>query len=314
LWKNGELAFVLRTGLSVPCRSHSEAQVLVESGTTTQHSRDGFLYRAIEGLPRKSRIPAVAITPRSPQSLMGDRPSFLSFSRLKRFDLVQKSAKKLDPRAFQALYAGQSGLVEDAARSAFAAMKELEPVRSDPRLPTFLEPFLKFDGTFAPALGEIAWMIKSRPDIPIFVAESSPWDTHANQGAESGPAAELIEELCSSLLAFKQALGKHWERVVFVAVTEFGRTVAENGSLATDHGHGSLAIVAGGRVRGGKMYGSWDELKKANLFEERDLAVTTDIRAVLAEVLSEHLGVSKMEEVFPGFAYDARARLHLLRA
>jgi uncharacterized protein (DUF1501 family) len=96
-------------------------------------------------------------------------------------------------------------------------------------------------------------------------------------------------------------MGDRMEDIVMVTMSEFGRTVEENGNAGTDHGHGSFMMVIGGSVQGGKVYGKWPGLEKEQLFEGRDLAVTTDYRAVLSELVNGHLGQQDIGKVFPGF-------------
>jgi uncharacterized protein (DUF1501 family) len=242
--------------------------------------------------------------------MMGDRPGILSFASLAQFQ-VKRRVSGISPETLAALYK-DSDEAAAAARAAFQAVKELAPVRGDPGFEPFVSKFPK--SPFGRALGEIGWLIKKRPDIPLFVADSSSWDTHARQGAETGAAANLIGELSTSLFALSEALGADWRRVVVVAATEFGRTVAENGSNGTDHGLASLALVAGGKVRGGRFFGAFKGLKKEDLNEERDLPVTTDVRAVLSELLSDHLKARSVARVFPSFEYDPGRKLHLLES
>jgi uncharacterized protein (DUF1501 family) len=111
----------------------------------------------------------------------------------------------------------------------------------------------------------------------------------------------LLRQFSSALAAFSQDLGDRMEDVTLVTMSEFGRTAQENGNSGTDHGHGSLMMVMGGPVAGGKVYGRWPGLEKEQLFEDRDLAVTTDYRAVLSELITGHLGQKDMTSIFPGF-------------
>ena len=130
---------------------------------------------------------------------------------------------------------------------------------------------------------------------------SSPTRRPVDNGNEDGQLTNLLRQFGSSLLAFTQDLGDRMEDVVLVTMTEFGRTVAENGNAGTDHGHGNVMMILGGGVRGGRLYGEWPGLEPEQLFERRDLAVTTDFRDVLGELVSGHLG-QKVDQVFPGYA------------
>ncbi len=129
-------------------------------------------------------------------------------------------------------------------------------------------------------------------------ADIGGWDHHSN---ENGQLTNQLRQFGSSLAAFTQDLGDRMEDVVLVTMSEFGRTAAENGNAGTDHGHGNVMMVLGGGVRGGRLYGEWPGLEPEQLFERRDLAVTTDFRDVLGELVSGHLG-QKVDQVFPGYA------------
>jgi uncharacterized protein (DUF1501 family) len=149
---------------------------------------------------------------------------------------------------------------------------------------------------------QIAQLIRADVGLEIAFADMGGWDTHAAQGAERGQLASRLTEFAGALGAFARDLGDRLADVVVLTMSEFGRTVAENGTRGTDHGHGTAMIVFGGGVRGGMVYGRWPGLARENLYEGRDLAVTTDFRTLFAEVASNHLGVPSVASVFPGWA------------
>jgi uncharacterized protein (DUF1501 family) len=131
------------------------------------------------------------------------------------------------------------------------------------------------------------------------------WDTHANEGGPVGRLAQLLSGLDGALAEFESGLGERWRDAVVVVATEFGRTARINGTEGTDHGTGTIALLAGGAVKGGRVIADWPGLKPASLYEGRDLAPTTDLRAVIKGVLRDHLGLSERvlaETVFPGSA------------
>jgi uncharacterized protein (DUF1501 family) len=113
--------------------------------------------------------------------------------------------------------------------------------------------------------------------------------------------ANLLRQFGAALAAFSQDMGDRMEDIVLVTMSEFGRTAQENGDSGTDHGHGNLMMVVGGAVRGGRIYGKWPGLEQEQLYEGRDLAVTTDFRAVLSELVSGHMGQKNLAQVFPGY-------------
>jgi uncharacterized protein (DUF1501 family) len=144
----------------------------------------------------------------------------------------------------------------------------------------------------------LARLIKSDAGVEAAFAEVDGWDHHQN---ENGQLSNLLNQFSNALAAFCHDLGDRMEDVAIVTMSEFGRTAEENGNGGTDHGHGSLMMVLGGAVQGGKIYGEWPGLEKEQLFEDRDLAVTTDFRSVLSELVRGHLGQSDLSAVFPGF-------------
>ncbi len=128
------------------------------------------------------------------------------------------------------------------------------------------------------------------------------WDTHVNQGNHKGQLAGRLRPLGEGLAALARGLGEAWRDIIIVVLSEFGRTVRENGNGGTDHGHGNVIWVLGGPVKGGRVYGDWPGLMPAQLYQRRDLAVTTDFRTVIAAILERHvrLGDRQLEAVLPG--------------
>ncbi len=263
-WKDRALAVVHAVGSPDATRSHFDAQDFMETGTPgVKSTKDGFLARAISDA--KSTAPrAVAITATLPRIFAG-APDAIAASDLAKFR--NDGASKV----FAAMYP-----------DAFAAAKILGSVHAS--------------GT---PLQQVAALIKADVGVEIAFVETNGWDTHAGQAA---PLANNLKRLSDEIAAFAQSLGSKMSDVVLVTMSEFGRTVHENGNRGTDHGHGTVMLVLGGATRGGKVHGKWPGLEREQLFEGRDLAVTTDFRDVFAEVLSKHLGVGEMGKVFPAYA------------
>jgi uncharacterized protein (DUF1501 family) len=155
---------------------------------------------------------------------------------------------------------------------------------------------------FGQALRQIAQLIRADVGLEVAFAEASGWDTHVAQGNERGPLANRLREFGAAIAAFAQDLGDRLADVALITMSEFGRTVSENGGRGTDHGHGTAMLVLGGAVRGGRVYGRWPGLGDDARFEGRDLAVTTDFRALFAEVAERHLGVPAPTPIFPGWS------------
>jgi uncharacterized protein (DUF1501 family) len=153
-------------------------------------------------------------------------------------------------------------------------------------------------GTLNQGLSDLARLMKSGAGMKVAFVDVGGWDHHTN---EEYRLTELMREVGSTLSSFFKDLGDKGRDVALVTMTKFGRTVRENGSRGTDHGWGSVMFVAGGPVKGGKVYGKWPGLAEENLFEGRDLKVTTDYRQVYCELLTHHLGVKDLSKVFPGY-------------
>ncbi|MGH7584497.1 MAG: DUF1501 domain-containing protein, partial [Gemmatimonadales bacterium] len=145
-------------------------------------------------------------------------------------------------------------------------------------------------------------LIKADLGVQIAFVDVGGWDTHVNQGADAGQLASRLDELAGALAAFTTDLGERMRDVVLITMSEFGRTVKENGTSGTDHGHGTAMLVLGGNVRGGQVYGRWPGLAPEHRYQGRDLAVTTDFRALFSEVLRGHLGAFDIAQVFPDLA------------
>jgi len=154
------------------------------------------------------------------------------------------------------------------------------------------------------ALVEIAQLIKADVGLQVAFADETGWDTHVNQGASEGQLAGRLGELGQGLAAFARDLGERMRDVVVLTMSEFGRTVRENGNSGTDHGHATAMLVLGGPVNGGRVLGKWPALDPAQRFEGRDVAVTTDFRDLFAELLARHLGARNLSAIFPGFTPD----------
>jgi uncharacterized protein (DUF1501 family) len=160
-------------------------------------------------------------------------------------------------------------------------------------------------GRFAASLAQISRLIKADLGLEIAFTESEGWDTHVNQGGATGQMANRLRELADGLAAFYHDLGDKMSDVVVLTMSEFGRTVRENGNGGTDHGHANVMFALGGPVRGGKVYGRWPGLAPELLYEGRDLALTTDYRTVCGEILARHLGQRDLKTIFPGFSPPA---------
>ena len=154
---------------------------------------------------------------------------------------------------------------------------------------------------YGQSLLQVAQLIKADVGLQVAFTEIGGWDTHANQGNDRGQLANRLRELGQGLSAFNRDLGDRMRNVVVVTMTEFGRTVRQNGSGGTDHGHASAQFIFGGPVKGGRVYGKWPGLAPEQLYGGRDVALTTDFRDVFAEILNRHMTARVLSRIFPGY-------------
>jgi uncharacterized protein (DUF1501 family) len=203
-------------------------------------------------------------------------------------------------RTFEALYrSGGRDVIHGTGRETFAAVRMLkaaDPQRFEPAHGA------RYPRTeFGEKLRQVAQLIKADVGLEVAFVDIEGWDTHAGQGNERGQLANRLADFARGLRALALDLGDRMEDVVVLSMSEFGRTVRENGNLGTDHGRATAMLVLGGPVRGGRVYGPWPGLAPEQLFEGRDLEVTTDFRQLFTEVAWHHLGVPNRANVFPGF-------------
>ena len=317
LWDEGSLALVHAVGSPDPTRSHFDAQDYMETGTPgVKATTDGWANRYCTSAREHDATPfrAVAFGPQLPRVLAGSAPS-LAIDDLHAFGLQarQPAARDKLTAAFEALYEGAAtGLLAPSAAEGFAAIELLK--RADP---TRYAPAGGAEypaGRLGRSLLQIAQIIKADVGLELAFADMTGWDTHVNQGASQGSLAARLDELGRALAAFSRDLGERMRSVVVLTMSEFGRTVRENGNAGTDHGHATAMLVLGGPVSGGKVLGRWPGLDPAARFEGRDLAVTTDFRDLFGELLVRHLGAPDLRPVFPGRDADPARFPGVLRA
>ncbi|HET7789797.1 MAG TPA: DUF1501 domain-containing protein [Gemmatimonadales bacterium] len=307
LWDDKTLAVIHAAGSPDSSRSHFDAQDYMETGTPgSKTTPDGWLNRYCQHDREHADTPfhAVAFGPELPRILAGSAPA-LAIDDLQAFGLRAAGAGARDKvtRAFEALYQGGStGLVASSSQEGFEAVRMLSGI--DPASYTPANGASYPAGKLGRSLKEIAQLIKADLGLRVAFADVTGWDTHVNQGASEGQLAARLTDFAGSLAAFMRDLGDRRGDVVLLTMSEFGRTIRENGSSGTDHGHATAMLVLGGAVNGGKVLGRWPGLDPAQRFEGRDVAVTTDFRDLFGEVLARHLGAANLPAVFPGFAPD----------
>lgn len=216
-------------------------------------------------------------------------------------------------KGFEQLYENAVGdVLGGAGREAFEAiemLKKADPTKYQPQNNA------NYGNTnFGRTMLQIAQLIKANVGLEVAFAEIGGWDTHANQGAAQGQLANRLREFGGALAAFYKDLGDKMAEVVLLTMSEFGRTIRQNGARGTDHGHATAFLVMGGAVNGGKVLGRWPGLAEEQLFQGRDLMHTTDFRDVFAEIAKKHLGVKDLAKVFPKFKVNEANFRGVLRA
>ena len=307
IYKSGHLALIQACGSPSSNRSHFDAQDFMECGVADDKSiRTGWLNRALLQCPedRAKLTPfrAVSMSAMLPRTLQGDQEA-LAIPDLKTFGVgaagfTPGGTTAAAANGFEGMYESAVGdLLHGTGRDAFNAigmLKAADPTKYTPQHGASYP-----NAEFGRSLMQIAQMIKADIGVEVAFAEVGGWDTHANQGGAAGQLANRFLDFSRSLAALYQDLGDRMSDVVVLTMSEFGRTVRQNGNRGTDHGHATCFMVLGGSVRGGKVYGQWPGLAREQLFEGRDLMLTTDYRDVFAELSQKHLGVRDVNKVFP---------------
>ncbi len=317
LYQAGHLAPIQACGSPNSSRSHFDSQDLMESGVDEPCGvQDGWLNRLVAACPEDSAHPrtafdAVSMTSVIPRSLQGEEDA-LAIRDLDTFGLNGDAGAMLagpsgTSNGFESMYGSAVDTVlHGTAKESFDALALLQQTRSAPYRPG--NGAVYPDATFGRNLRQIAQLIKARVGVKIAFAEVDGWDTHANQGNDKGQLATRLKGFGDALAAFHRDLGDRMSEVVVVTMSEFGRAVHQNGNRGTDHGHATCFFTMGGSIKGGKVYGDWPTLAPDKLFQNRDLAVTTDFRDVFGEICARHFGVSStdMAKLFPTYSVDAQ--------
>ena len=327
LYRRSEMAIVHAVGSPHPTRSHFDAQDFMETGTPgVKSTREGWLNRVLQdtecaecegrtlqnaaahaadhaagqvSMATVSSLRGVSMTSALPRVMQGNHPA-LAIPNLSEFGVHRADEVG---SAFRRLYRTERGdAVSAAAEEAFEAVRALEAIDPGSYEPTGGAQYP--NGDFGRSLREIAQLVKADVGVEIAFADLGGWDTHVRQGGAQGQLAGRLGQLGEGIRALYDDLGDRMEDVVILTMSEFGRTVAENGSGGTDHGHANCMLALGGSVKGGRILGDWPGLERELLYQGRDLAVTTDFRDVFSEVVSGHLGAAHLDRIFPGYDGD----------
>ena len=294
------LAIVDAVGSPDPTRSHFDAQDYMESGTPGyKGTSDGWMNRALpKATGPLSPVRAVSLGSNLSRTLRGHNDA-VAMNSLNDFQVR-------DPKSaatFESMYESSLDTVlHGTGKETFSAVKIMQSVQKQSYTPANGAKYP--NGRFGQSLLQIARLIKADVGLEVAFADIGGWDTHVNEVGQQpalGQLANNLNDFGGSLAAFYQDLGDRMQDVTVVTMSEFGRTAKENGNRGTDHGHANAMFVMGGDVRGGKVYGDWPGLADEQLYENRDLALTTDFRDVLGELVSKHLGNTNLKGVFPGY-------------
>ena len=317
LYDQGHLAIVHAAGSPDMTRSHFDAQDFMESGTPgVKNTDDGWLNRALqaEDLSRRcagtcehTAFRALALGSEVPRTLAGKVPA-IAFNNVNSFNVAGRNPSPA-ASAFEAMY-GSSGdqILHATGDETFDAIKMLRAAN-----PSSYKPSVDYPGTeFGNSMKQIAQLLKANLGVEAAFTDINGWDTHQNQGAVNGQLSDRLRDFSNAIGAFWRDMGDQAENVTVVTMSEFGRTAKENGTGGTDHGHANVMFVLGANVKGGKIHGKWPGLEHEQLNEGRDLALTTDYRQVLGEVVTRTLGASNLDLVFPGARLQPNSFLQLV--
>ena len=313
LYSAGHLAIVHAAGSPDMSRSHFDAQDYMESGTPgIKATDDGWLNRALQAEDlshhaQHTAFRALALGADVPRTLAGKVPA-IALSSVNSFAVA---GQKPSPAAsaFEAMY-GSSGdqILHATGEETFDAVKMLRAAN-----PAQYKPAADYPNTeFGNNMKQIAQLLKANLGVEAAFTDVNGWDTHQNQGNVNGQLANRLSDFSNSIAAFWRDMGDQAANVTVVTMSEFGRTAKENGTGGTDHGHANVMFVLGPDVKGGKVYGKWPGLEKEQLNEGRDLALTTDYRNVLGEMVTHTLGANNLEAVFPNARIAPNSFLRLV--
>lgn len=313
-WEKGTLAFVHAAGSPDSSRSHFDAQDYMETATPgLKITPDGWLNRLIDALPgTRSATEAISVGPTLPRILSGRAAATnlaLGNAATRPTPLDRPEIRE----AFDRLYQGNDAL-SIAYRAGQSSRKQLlselteEMTQADKGAPSPVG--------FADQARKLGRLIGRDSSIKVAFVALGGWDTHINQGSVAGQLPNRLKALGETLATFAQALGPTYGDSAILVMSEFGRTVHENGNTGTDHGHGNVMWVMGGKIHGGQVYGQWPGLSGNELYEGRDLAITTDFREVIAAILESQFELSstQLDKVLPKGPKPSREMRELIRA
>ena len=304
LWEQKSLAFIPASGSPDASRSHFDAQDYMESGTPgVKKTSDGWMNRLLAVISGRNPVQAVNVGTTTPRILSGHMAvASIALGR------GAATAISLDrPRvaaAFDKLYDRNDTLSQTYREGRAARKALLHDLDAETKMANNGAPL---PNGFVSDARRLASVMRRDPNVELAFMALGGWDTHVNQGSSQGQLARNLSQLGKGLAALQTGLGSTYADTTIVVLSEFGRTVHENGNGGTDHGHGNVMWVMGGNVKGGKIYGKWDGLARDRLHEGRDIPITTDFRDVISNVLDRHMGLdpTKLNQIFPNYKIQA---------
>src|SRR5918911_1006266 len=306
LWDARRLAIVDAVGSPDNTRSHFDAQDYMESATPgVKSTPDGWLNRVLQTKPDPKASPfrAVSMTQNTPRVLQG-KANAVAISNLADFSIRAGAYSANVQGGFESIYDQTAGdVLGGMGKETFEAVNYLKKVNPSQYKPENGAQYPR--SPFGNSMLQISQLIKAGVGLEIAFTDIGGWDTHVNQGNARGQLSLRLTEFAGGISALVTDLGAHMDDVVILTMSEFGRTARENGTRGSDHGHANAMFVVGNNVRGGEVYGQWPGLKSGDLYEGRDLALTTDFRDVFGEIAQKHLNDSNLKTVFPGYAASA---------
>jgi uncharacterized protein (DUF1501 family) len=332
IYAGGHLAAIQAVGSPNPTRSHFDAQDYMDSALPgDKTARTGWLARTLQNCPEdktkaESLFKAISMTGQVPRALHGE--DALAIPDLDQFGVKDSSLmamaggmrrNKINENTsgvtagFETLYDKAVGdVLHGTGRDTFEALKIVESIKKQPYTPANGADYP--NGRYGESLKQVAQLIKADVGVEVAFVESGGWDTHINQGGAEGNLARKLQEFGAGIAALYADLGDRMADVCILTMSEFGRTARQNGNAGTDHGHATCFLALGGNVKGGKVLGQWPGLSQEQLYEGRDLAVTTDFRDVFGEVAQRHMGVRDLKPLFADYQASPTKFRNVLKA
>ena len=300
LYQSGKMGIIHAVGLDHDTRSHFDAQEFIELGTPgSKNTTSGWITRHLQETGVSSILPVVS-TSGQPTSLLNFVPT-VSVNTPSDFSQWGGDLVGSQQNALRQMYQGSSLLHQAGART-LDALNIISPLVEKEYQPSNGATYN--DDELGQQLKTVAQMIKLDAGLRVAAVDFGGWDTHEYEtDGNGGYISDLLNQLSTGLANFYLDLDSGYtDRLSVVVISEFGRRLVQNESYGTDHGHGSVMLTLGGNVNGGQVFGAWPGLHNDQLYDHADLAVTTDYRQVLSELLSKRLGNTNIENIFPGFS------------